>query len=300
MNSSGNNDLFREEFKYFKRRAIRPDLSKVIDFERPDDFPVKVHSWLQTTPDCRDVGLVTDAELICYSVPANPGLLVLPNPFTPLGQRIWVSRTLRSYPNPPNVTNLKALRPPAVFPASPADDPFYKDLRWVTLGLHHDWDSKVYDLKNVSTFPSCLRKLVKKLATLLGYPGLEPEAAIVNYYAMNSTLSGHVDHSELDLESPLFSVSFGQTAVFLIGGRTKDVRPTAMFLRSGDVVVMTGESRLAYHAVPLVLSREDDAPWCVAVEECGVDGVVGDWDAEARYLSNHRINLNVRQVFAKS
>ncbi|XP_077549150.1 alpha-ketoglutarate-dependent dioxygenase AlkB isoform X2 [Haemaphysalis longicornis] len=275
MNSSGNNDLFREEFKYFKRRAIRPDLSKVIDFERPDDFPVKVHSWLQTTPDCRDVGLVTDAELICYSVPANPGLLVLPNPFTPLGQRIWVSRTLRSYPNPPNVTNLKALRPPAAFPASPADDPFYKDL-------------------------SCLRKLVKKLATLIGYPGLEPEAAIVNYYAMNSTLSGHVDHSELDLESPLFSVSFGQTAVFLIGGRTKDVRPTAMFLRSGDVVVMTGESRLAYHAVPLVLSREDDAPWCVAAEECGVDGAVGDWDAEARYLSNHRINLNVRQVFAKS
>lgn len=300
MYTDDGGDLLKKDFKYYKRKAVRPDLSKVIDFERPEEFPVEVHARLQTTPDCSEVGLVSESELVCYSVPANRGLVVIPNPFTPRGQRQWVSRTLRSYPKPPNCTNLKALKPPDVFPASLKRDEFYKNLRWVTLGLHHDWDSKVYDLENATTFPSCLEALTKKLATLLGHTGFEPEAAIVNYYAMNSTLSGHVDRSELDLGSPLFSVSFGQTAVFLIGGATKDVKPTAMFLKSGDVVVMTGESRVAYHAVPLVLPREDDAPWSCVAETWGGDKAGGEWSAEAEYLSDHRINLNVRQVFAKS
>lgn len=32
--------------------------------------------------------------------------------------------------------------------------------------------------------------------------------------------------------------SFGQTAIFLLGGRTKEEQPSAMFLKSGDVVVI--------------------------------------------------------------
>ena len=34
----------------------------------------------------------------------------------------------------------------------------------------------------------------------------EPEAAIVNYYHLDSTLSGHTDHSEKDLSVPLLSL----------------------------------------------------------------------------------------------
>lgn len=48
--------------------------------------------------------------------------------------------------------------------------------------------------------------------------------------------------------------SFGQSAVFLIGGQSKAVRPQALLLRSGDVVIMSGPSRLAYHGVPKVIS----------------------------------------------
>jgi len=33
-----------------------------------------------------------------------------------------------------------------------------------------------------------------------------PEAAIVNYYHLDSTLSGHTDHSEKDLSIPLLSI----------------------------------------------------------------------------------------------
>ena len=75
----------------------------------------------------------------------------------------------------------------------------------------------------------------------------------MNYYHMDSTLSGHTDHSEKDLAQPLLSLSFGQSAIFLIGGPTKQTRPKALLLNSGDIVVMSGESRLAYHGVPKIL-----------------------------------------------
>lgn len=78
----------------------------------------------------------------------------------------------------------------------------------------------------------------------------------MNYYHMDSTLSGHTDHSEKDLAQPLLSLSFGQSAIFLIGGTTKQTRPKALLLNSGDIVIMSGDSRLAYHGVPKIL------PYC--------------------------------------
>lgn len=50
-----------------------------------------------------------------------------------------------------------------------------------------------------------------------------------------------------------FGFSFGQEAIFLLGGETLDVRPVAIRVRSGDVMVMSGPSRLSYHAVPRIL-----------------------------------------------
>ena len=47
--------------------------------------------------------------------------------------------------------------------------------------------------------------------------------------------------------------SLGQTAIFLVGGATVDVVPSAVFLRSGDIVVLSAASRLAYHAIPKVV-----------------------------------------------
>ena len=55
-----------------------------------------------------------------------------------------------------------------------------------------------------------------------------------------------------------FSLSFGQTAIFLIGGTTKEEKPCAMFLESGDVLVMSQESRLCYHAVPRVMKARQE------------------------------------------
>jgi alkylated DNA repair protein alkB family protein 1 len=55
-------------------------------------------------------------------------------------------------------------------------------------------------------------------------------------------------------------VSFGQSAIFLLGGLSADEKPTAMLIHSGDIVIMSGASRLCYHGIPRILST-DATPW---------------------------------------
>lgn len=131
--------------------------------------------------------------------------------------------------------------------------------------------------------------------------------------------------------------SFGQTAIFLIGGKTIDEKPTAIYLKSGDIAVMSKESRLSYHAVPRILKTDvswlntplpdeqnigndknvnDDDDGTEATKNCPKkrkitentieDSFVEDiwdlvkdeplWKPFADYISDCRININVRQV----
>ena len=58
--------------------------------------------------------------------------------------------------------------------------------------------------------------------------------------------------------------SFGQSAVFLVGGQTREQKPTPMFLQSGDIIVMGGPARRAYHAIPRILpSTVGNIPQCL-------------------------------------
>lgn len=59
--------------------------------------------------------------------------------------------------------------------------------------------------------------------------------------------------------------SFGCSAVFLIGGHSKGIRPVAMFVDSGDILVLSGESRLSYHAVPRIMSDAERLSSCRVV-----------------------------------
>lgn len=61
-------------------------------------------------------------------------------------------------------------------------------------------------------FPNDLGLLTKYFALALGFMDFKAEAAIVNYYNLDSTLSGHQDRSEINQEAPLFSIRF---ALFL-------------------------------------------------------------------------------------
>lgn len=159
-------------------------------------------------------------------------------------------------------------------------------------------------------FPPDLAKLVRTIAAVLGFERFSPEAAIVNYYPVGTTLAGHTDHSEDDLTAPLLSLSFGQPAVFLIGGTSRDEQADAILLRSGDVLAMTGASRQCYHAVPRVF-LDSDLP--EGVGKCNdrwkptndgsseTDPICEkDWSLIDEYVQLCRININVRQVLKEN
>jgi alkylated DNA repair protein alkB family protein 1 len=85
-----------------------------------------------------------------------------------------------------------------------------------------------------------------------------PDAAIVNFYREGDTLGGHLDDVEPDMSQPIIGISLGCDGIFLIGGDRRDIEPTALVLRSGDVVILSGDARCCYHGVPRVVSRFED------------------------------------------
>ena len=48
-------------------------------------------------------------------------------------------------------------------------------------------------------------------------------------------MTGHLDDAEIDQESPIYSFCLGLSCVFLIGGKTKETKPVAVQLDSGDL-----------------------------------------------------------------
>ena len=76
-----------------------------------------------------------------------------------------------------------------------------------------------------------------------------PQACLVNFYSEKAKMGQHQDRDESDFSAPVVSVSLGDDCLFRVGGARR-ADPTQSFrLRSGDVVVLGGEGRLAFHGV---------------------------------------------------
>ncbi len=81
-----------------------------------------------------------------------------------------------------------------------------------------------------------------------GYPH-PPEACLVNFYTAEAKMGQHQDRDEQEFEAPVVSVSLGDACLFRVGGTRRDDRTVSFRLESGDVVVLGGEGRLAFHGV---------------------------------------------------
>jgi len=79
--------------------------------------------------------------------------------------------------------------------------------------------------------------------------GRRPECCLINYYSANAKLTLHRDRDEADFAWPVVSVSLGDDALFRIGNTKRGGKTVSIWLSSGDVVVMGGSARLAYHGV---------------------------------------------------
>lgn len=86
--------------------------------------------------------------------------------------------------------------------------------------------------------------------------GLEqqPECCLINYYDATAKMGLHQDRDEANMQWPVVSVSLGDEGLFRMGNITKGGKTESIWLRSGDVVVMGGEARLAYHGVDRIRS----------------------------------------------
>jgi DNA oxidative demethylase len=77
----------------------------------------------------------------------------------------------------------------------------------------------------------------------------DPECCLVNWYGEGARMGLHQDRDEADFSCPVVSVSLGDDGLFRVGGTERGDRTVSHWLRSGDVVVLGGSARLAWHGV---------------------------------------------------
>jgi alkylated DNA repair protein (DNA oxidative demethylase) len=102
--------------------------------------------------------------------------------------------------------------------------------------------------------PDALLGLWRQVA---GYP-LPPEACLINYYQAGAKMGAHRDEDEQDARAPVVSISLGDEATFHIGGLKRSDPKQRLLLRSGDVVVLGGGARMAYHGVDRIHAGTSD------------------------------------------
>lgn len=117
---------------------------------------------------------------------------------------------------------------------------FNEKIRWANVGYQYDWTERKYP--NMKTeIPEVIQTIserANKLYNAIRKDGKHyyPESAIINYYGEKDYMTGHLDDAEVDQLSPIYSFSFGLDCIFLIGGRTKEQKPIAVRLQSGDLL----------------------------------------------------------------
>jgi DNA alkylation damage repair protein AlkB len=96
-----------------------------------------------------------------------------------------------------------------------------------------------------------------------------PDICLINLYGRDGRMGLHQDKDEsptsLEAGQPVVSISLGDTARFLLGGRRRREPVETMLLESGDVFVFGGAARLRYHGVSRIIPGSGPAA-------LGIDG----------------------------
>lgn len=79
-----------------------------------------------------------------------------------------------------------------------------------------------------------------------------PDCCLVNFYGEGARMGLHQDRDEGDFSFSVVSISLGDEALFRMGSEERGGSTESLWLKSGDVVVMGGRARLAWHGVDRV------------------------------------------------
>lgn len=81
-----------------------------------------------------------------------------------------------------------------------------------------------------------------------------PDSCLINLYRDGARMGLHVDADEADDAVPVLSISLGDTAIFRMGGVRRGDPTRTVRLASGDICVLEGPARRAYHGVDRVIA----------------------------------------------
>ena len=97
-------------------------------------------------------------------------------------------------------------------------------------------------------WPPIPDRLLALWDSVSGYPH-PPEACLVNFYDAGAKMGLHQDRDEQEFGAPVVSLSLGDACLFRVGGPRRQDKTVSFRLESGDLIVLGGEGRLAFHGV---------------------------------------------------
>lgn len=125
-------------------------------------------------------------------------------------------------------------------------------------GLTYSYEDRRSDFDDlpVPPIPPRFAVIAEQAAADAGFV-MRPDLCIMNHYGAEARLGVHQDKDErpetIAAGVPIVSVSLGDAARFVVGGLSRREPTSPIVLRSGDVLVMGGPSRLRYHGVTRIL-----------------------------------------------
>jgi len=229
-----------KQFRHFLKK--KTDFTGMIDLNKYDSSMEDI---------CTKSTLVDSAtnksfEVFKFNFPE--GCFVIKNFLTIPEQLALSKRCINEYYKKPNRTNLYIYDPEfnqnkdEPLPTYDkklfvVDDPkkyyFNTKIRWSNIGFQYDWNDRIYPAGQTA-IPSDLATFPLRVLKLLDFGEYRPETVILNYYGQRNYMGGHLDDGETDQVSPIISFSIGLSCVFLIGGRTRDIKPHPIKLDSGN------------------------------------------------------------------
>jgi alkylated DNA repair protein (DNA oxidative demethylase) len=127
---------------------------------------------------------------------------------------------------------------------------------WNALTYVYEPRRSDFDGLEVPPVPADLAALAGDAAAAAGF-SMRADLCIMNHYGADSRMGVHQDKDEprdtIEAGVPIVSISIGDAARFVIGGLARKDPTSPVVLRSGDVIVMGGPSRLRYHGVTRIL-----------------------------------------------
>ena len=190
-------------------------------------------------------------EAISRGTQLAPGLVLFQSRLSPVEQReLWrMCRELADGPVPMYTPTVRGGRKMSV--------------GMLCLGKH--WNGMTYSYEDgrsdfdgltVPAIPPRFVSIAQLAAADAGFT-MQPDLCIMNFYGPEAKMGVHQDKDErpetIAAGIPIVSVSLGDAGRFVIGGVSRRDPTSPVILRSGDVLVMGGPSRLRYHGITRIL-----------------------------------------------